>query len=109
MTEQDIAKFQEAFFTRPGDGTLTVERVKAIFASLDLQVSDKEVQVGSFEFLDSPCLDSCEEVDIEGHIRIHRSLERNCVEICCKCFFGVPQPTIQHPHSSLWTTMRSFG
>ncbi len=45
VTEQDIAKFQEAFFTRPGDGSLTAERVKKILISLELPATDADVQV----------------------------------------------------------------
>ena len=45
VTEQDIAQFQEAFFTRPGDGTLTVEKLAKIFRVMELDVSEKDLQV----------------------------------------------------------------
>eukprot|EP00047_Mylnosiga_fluctuans_P019774 m.85913 g.85913 ORF g.85913 m.85913 type:complete len:145 (+) comp8258_c0_seq2:2842-3276(+) len=44
VTEQEIAKFEEAFFTRPGDGTLTLERLKKLSDSLGLRLSDSELQ-----------------------------------------------------------------
>lgn len=83
VTEQDIAKFQEAFFTRPGDGTLTVERVKAIFASLELNVSDKEVQVSRWSSFFNGS-DLGQEIDFERNIRIRRSFECDCFKICCE-------------------------
>jgi hypothetical protein len=47
VTEQEIAKFQEAFFTRPGDGSLTADKVKKMVTSLGLTVPDKDIQVGT--------------------------------------------------------------
>ena len=45
VTEQDIAMFQEAFFTRPGDGSLSIEKISRIFESMDIKVPEKDIQV----------------------------------------------------------------
>lgn len=45
LTEAELAKFQEAFYGKHGDGTLALEDVRGLAKAVDDGISDSDIQV----------------------------------------------------------------